>query len=103
MGEYRQVFKNSNIILTWVIQKDTKKTNSKKIGGDKSHLFSEFTHIFETKENTNSSLTIKTQDVSNDKYLKLYKIDSNLVDYNQKYLENSISYFRTELMIIFLV
>ena len=32
---------------------------------------------------------IKFQDVSNDKYLKLYKIKSNLVDYNQDTLENS--------------
>ena len=28
--------------------------------------------------------------MSNDKYLKLYKIDSNLVDYNRDELENSI-------------
>ena len=34
----------------------------------------------------------KTQHVSNDKYLKLYKIKSNLVDYNQDTLENSLDF-----------
>ena len=75
--------------------KGYKKTNNKKTKGDKSHLFSEFSHNFEGINNVVSNLTIKTQDVSNDKYLKLYKIDSNLVDYNQNYLENSINYSRT--------
>ena len=42
----------------------------------------------------------QTQDVSNDKYLKLYKIDSNLVDYEQSYLENSLNFFII-IMIIF--
>ena len=32
------------------------------------------------------------QNVSNDKYLKLYKIKSNLIDYNQTTLENSINF-----------
>ena len=41
-----------------------------------------------------SNITIKTQNVSNDKYLKLYKIDSTLVDDSQSYLENSINYSR---------
>ena len=55
--------------------KGYKKTSDKKIGGDKSHFFSEFTHNFEDRNNIVSNLTIKTQDVSNDKYLKLYKLD----------------------------
>ena len=33
--------------------------------------------------------------ISNDKYLKLYKLDSDLVDYNQNYLENSFNYSRS--------
>ena len=32
------------------------------------------------------------QEVSNDKYLKLYKIESNLVDYNVETLENSFKF-----------
>ena len=36
------------------------------------------------------------QDVSNDKYLKLYKIDTDLVDNNINSLENSIKYTHEE-------
>ena len=42
-----------------------------------------------------NTLSFQTQDVSNDKYLKLYKIKSDLVDYNSSTLENSLS-FTTE-------
>ena len=86
MGEYRQAFNNSNLIFNMGYTKGYKKTNSKKTKGDKSHLFSEFNHNFKEINNVVSNLTVKTQDVSNDNYLKLYKIESNLVDYNQNYL-----------------
>ena len=95
VGEYRQAFNNSNLIFNMGYTKGYKKTNSKKTKGDKSHLFSEFNHNFKEINNVVSNLTVKTQDVSNDNYLKLYKIESNLVDYNQNYLENSINYSRT--------
>ena len=91
VGEYRQALKNSNLILNMGYTEGYKKTNSKKIGGDKSHFFSSL-HNFLTKNDTKSNLKIKTQDVSNDKYLKLYKINSNIVDYKQNYLENSINF-----------
>ena len=39
-----------------------------------------------------NTLELNLQEVSNDKYLKLYKIDSNLVDYNNETLENSIDF-----------
>ena len=34
------------------------------------------------------------QNVSNDKYLKLYKIKSNLVDFNNDTLENELNFTR---------
>ena len=37
-------------------------------------------------------LSMFIQNTRNDKYLKLYKIDSNLVDYNTDILENSLNY-----------
>ena len=95
IGEYRQAFKKSNLIFNMGYTEGYKKTSDKKVGGDKSHFFSKFTHNFDTKDGTISDLTIKTQDVSNDKYLKLYKLDSDLVDYNQNYLENSFNYSRS--------
>ena len=39
-----------------------------------------------------NSLSLLTQNVSDDKYLKLYKIKSNLVNYNDETLENSINF-----------
>ena len=37
-------------------------------------------------------MSLSVQDVSNDKYLKLYKIKSNLVDYNNETLESSLNF-----------
>ncbi len=96
IGEYRQAFKNSNMILNMGYTKGYKETSAKKIPGDKSHLFTKFTHNFESKKGQESNFTFQTQDVSNDKYLKLYKIESNLVDYNQDNLKNSINYSQSE-------
>ena len=44
------------------------------------------------KGNSNNSLDILIENVSDDKYLKLYKIKSNLVDFNEDTLENYIKY-----------
>ena len=92
MGEYRQAFQNSNLIVDMGYTKGYKNTSNKKTGGDKSHLFSKFTKVFSTGKNSETNLTFQTQDVSNDKYLKLYQIESDLVDYNQNYLENSFNF-----------
>ena len=73
------------------IQKDIKKlVLPKKV--EKSLTFSRFVKNFTDQNNFENSLNINLQDVSNDKYLKLYKIESNLVDYNSDSLENSISF-----------
>ena len=37
-------------------------------------------------------MKLKVQEVSNDKYLKLYKLESDLVDHNKQTLENSIDF-----------
>ena len=83
IGEYRQAFEDSNLILNMGYTEGYKNTNSKKISGEKSHFFSKFTKNFSKNNDSETNITIQTQDVSNDKYLKLYKIDSNLVDYEQ--------------------
>ena len=77
MGEYRQAFKNSNLIFDLGYTEGYKKTTNKKKGGEKSH-FSEFKHNFKSADESESNLSIKIQDVSNDKYLKLYKIEHKL-------------------------
>ena len=72
--------------------KGYKKTTATKKGGDKSHFFSKFDKNFKGKNNSDNNLNVSIQDVSNDKYLKLYKINSNLVDYNQDTLESTINF-----------
>ena len=69
-----------------------KKASAKKKKGEKSHFFSKFTKNFKGKKNSTNNLSINIQDVSNDKYLKLYKIKSNLVDYNNDTLESSVNF-----------
>ena len=91
LGEYHQVFKNSNLFTDFGYTEGYNQTSTTK-NLVKNHIFSKFIKNFEGKNNSNNELEINIQDVSNDKYLKLYKIESNLVDYNQDVLENSIDF-----------
>ena len=75
-----------------VLQKDIKKHNSTKATGDRSPFFAKYVKKFSNKKKSENNLNISFQDVSNDKYLKLYKIKSNLVDYNIDTLESSINF-----------
>ena len=92
LGEYRQAFKNSNLIFDFGFTEGFKETSSKKKPGEKSHFFSKFVKSFETNNNTENNLEVNLQYVSNKKYLKLYKIDSTLVDYETEVLENSVDF-----------
>ena len=92
IGEYHQAFKNSNFLFDFGYTDGFKKTDSKKRPGKKSHFFSEFTKNFKFSDGGNSNFKIKTQEVSNDKYLKLYKLKSDLIDYNETILQNSIDF-----------
>ncbi len=92
LGEYRQVFKNSNLVFDFGHTQGYKKISSTKKAGDKSHFFSNFTKRFMTNKQTENNLEINLQHVSDKKYLKLYKIDSNLVDYETETLENFIDF-----------
>ena len=91
-GEYHQAFRNSNFLADFGYTDGYKKNTAKKQAGKKTHFFSKFTKNFDGEKNNSSNLTITTQKVSNDKYLKLYKIKSTLVDFNQDTLENSINF-----------
>ena len=69
-----------------------KNTSDSKKPGAKSHLFTNFIKDFSGKNNSKNILQLKTQNISQDKYLKLYRIKSNLADYNQDTLENSLDF-----------
>ncbi len=92
LGEYRQAFKNSNLSLDVGHTQGYKNTSATKKSGEKSHFFSNFVSLFQGKNNSENIFKFQTQKVSNDKYLKLYRIKSDLVDYNQDILESAIDF-----------
>ena len=94
LSEYRQVFKKSNLILDLGYTEGYKSTGTKKTSGNKSHFFSKFVKKFEGKNNSTNNIEFTSQNVSNDKYLKLYKIKTDLVDYEIDSLENTLSFSR---------
>ena len=91
LGEYHQAYENANLLADFGYTKGYKKNIGKKKAGEKSHFFSKFVKNF-SKGNSESALSVSIQDVSNDKYIKLYKIDSKLVDKEIEALENSIDF-----------
>ena len=92
LGEYRQALAGANLILDFGYTGGYKKGTETKKEGDKSHLFSKFVKNFKGKGNSENNLELSVQNTSHDKYMKLYKIKSNLVDYEEDTLENSLNY-----------
>ena len=94
LGEYRQAFKDSDLIFDFGYTEGYKKKSSTKKLGNKSHFFINYLKNFDSSESINNNLEVNLQHVSDKKYLKLYKIDSNLVNYETEVLENYIDYSR---------
>tara|TARA_B100000886_G_scaffold155254_1_gene105688 strand:+ start:2350 stop:4749 length:2400 start_codon:yes stop_codon:yes gene_type:complete len=92
LGEYHQAFKNSKFILDFGFTEGYKKSTSTKRPGGKSHIFAKFEKTFFGNDDSENNLEISIQDSFDDKYLKLYKIKSNLVDYNIDTLNSSIKF-----------
>ena len=91
-GEYRQALLNSNLILDFGYTEGYKNTTKKKKSGNKSHFFAKYVKNFTSKNNADNNLELTLQEISNDKYLKLYKIDTSLVDYQKDIIENSLNF-----------
>ena len=94
LGEYRQAFKDSNLVFDFGYTEGYKKTSKTKKVGNKSHIFANFLKDFDTSDKISNNLEINLQHVSDKKYLKLYKIDSELIDFETEVLENYIDYSR---------
>ncbi len=93
IGEYRQAFESSNLIFDFGFTEGYRKTSSLKTKRQKNHFFSKFTKNFSNiNKNSDSNLTITSQDSSNDKYFKLYNINSELISDDIETLENSINF-----------
>ncbi len=90
-GEYHQALRTGNLLADFGYTKGYKENSDNKKTGDKSHIFFNFSNYQNTKD-YDSSFSVDLQNVSDDKYLKLYKINSNLVEYDTNSLKNSIEY-----------
>tara|TARA_Y100000590_G_scaffold457362_1_gene609838 strand:- start:12321 stop:14669 length:2349 start_codon:yes stop_codon:yes gene_type:complete len=91
-NEYRQAFKNSFLILDSSYTKGYKETNDKKTSGSRNHIFANFKHNFSEKENSYSNLEINLEHVSNDTYLKVHDVNSQLAESNKHILKNELKY-----------
>ena len=96
LGEYHQAYKNSSFLTDFGYSEGYKKTSAKKKPGNKSHFFSKFVKNFSGNDGSNYSINIFNEHISDDKYLKLYKIKTDLVDYNTDTLKNSIEFTRED-------
>ena len=91
LTEYRQAFKDSRLHIDTSYTKGLKKKTSKTKLGERSHFFLNF---FKTskKDNRDNEIKFNIESASNKKYLKTYKIETNLVDYNKNVFENYFSF-----------
>jgi len=92
LGEYRQAFENSNLISNFGYTEGYKNTSASKEAGSKYHFFSQFVKKFKNSKGADNELSLSIQKTSNKKYLKLYKINNDLVNYENDILENSLSF-----------
>ena len=92
LSEYRQAFKNSSAFLDFGFTEGYKKTSDTKKEGDKSHFFARILHNFKSDGGAKSSLELNLQEVSDDKYFKLYKINTDLIEEDVMKLENSVNF-----------
>ena len=92
LGEYRQIFSKSSLIVdTGYTEGYTKKSNNK-TAGSRSHIFSKFYQTFFEKEDAFSNLEVNLQHVSNRTHLKVNKLQTSLVDYLDNTLKNTVDF-----------
>ena len=92
LAEYRQDFRNSFLIVDGGYTQGYKKKTNIKTSGGRAHFFSKFNMNFLYDDEKSSDLEINIQKTSNDTYLKVYDINSELVDKDQDVLENTINF-----------
>ena len=91
LAEYRQDFKNSFLVFDTGYTEGYKKTDKIKTKGSRSHFFSKFNMTLIDDGEKNSGLAFNLQKISNDTYLKIYDVETLLVDKDQTILKNSIA------------
>ena len=66
---------------------DTKKLTNKKTPGSRSHLFANFQHNFSETEVHIKYLEVNLEHVSNDTFIKVHDINTELVDNDKAYIK----------------
>ena len=92
LSEFRQDFLNSFLIVDTGYTKGYKKKDNKKSGGARAHFFSNFNINLIDEEEKKSSLQAKIEKVSNDTYIKIYDVNTSLVDKDKTVLENQLDF-----------
>ena len=90
-NEYRQAFKNSNLIVDTSYTEGYKKTDNIKLPGSRSHFFAKYSADF-SDDDYFSDLEINIQKVSNPTYLEVHDINTELVDSSNNILNSNINY-----------
>jgi LPS-assembly protein len=94
LAEYRQAFKDANLIIDLAYTEGLKKSDGKKDIGQRSHSFLNFVKNFKKDDRTNE-LELNLENISNRKYLKTYKIQTDLVNSDENILENYLRFNST--------
>ncbi len=92
LAEYRQDFGKSFLVVDAGFTQGYKKKDNKKSPGNRAHFFSKFNMSFFDEQEKTSALEVTVEKVSNDTYLKIYDIDSTLVEKDKTVLENKIDF-----------
>ena len=92
LGEYRQAFINSFLIVDAGYTQGYKKKNNKKTDGGRAHFFANFNMDLDDDQEMKSNFEINIEKVSNDTYFKVYDIDNSLVEKDKTVLENKIDF-----------
>ncbi len=92
LNEYRHAFRNSYLILDSGYTKGYKNTSTTKLPGSRSHIFAKLIYDFGKLKDYISNLEINLQHVSNDTYLKVHDIDTELAKSENTILTNDINY-----------
>jgi LPS-assembly protein len=94
LSEYRQAFKDSNLIIDLGYTEGLKKSDAKKETGDRSHGFLRFVKNFK-ETNRFKELELNLENISNRKYLKTYKVKTDLINSDKNTLENYLKFSST--------
>ena len=92
LAEYRQDFSKSFLVVDSGFTQGYKKKDNKKSPGNRAHFFSKFNMSFFDEQEKTSALEVTVEKVSNDTYLKIYDIDTALVEKDKTVLENKIDF-----------